>query len=230
MKLIELTGLPGTGKSYTAQKLTEAIPRTVYPQSDLTSLSRRKRVGIKLVMVALYVLRSPSISWALIQAFRFRLHPQPLFNFLFVFSVISRSRAGYSLLLDQGLVQAIWSCQFRGIRLDDVYLGKVLACVFRQSGIKHLVVIHVTADSKQHLYWLNRRRDGQSPVEGASQTSLASLAGSDERALSLLTDLRASHPEELPLTVLRYENRSGADISELVATIQHQVSRSADID
>jgi len=208
--LIEFAGLPGVGKSFLHHKLFIGLQssnaKVYFPRVYLVE-RRFQKILLKLSVVFIFILQNISASILLIRAFNARFHFKLLFNWFFVLASVQRMQKISYGLLDQGIIQAIWSCLYRGIDYKTELLSEAITQVLHKADIRKIIVVQVLADTEQNSNWLAVRKDGRSPLEDASPLRLGDLSESISAALSSFKEL---HLEEVcDVEIINYQNVPG---------------------
>jgi len=225
--LIEFVGLPGVGKSYLLDHLASELASTgykLYVPVALVSKQRTRRVLSKLSLVLRFSFCNPVIFIILVKAFGRRTHYRLFFNWLFVLASIQKMRGFSYGLLDQGIVQAIWSCQYRGVNIIAELISIAISRAIRKAGITQIIIVEVYADIKYHSKWLYARENGQSPLEDASPCRLKNLSESISTALETFKELKLE--KHFAIEIISYQNTPDESPNKLVEDILSRLKNS----
>tara|TARA_R110002110_G_scaffold2830_1_gene14165 strand:+ start:97183 stop:97893 length:711 start_codon:yes stop_codon:yes gene_type:complete len=225
--LIEFAGLPGVGKSfllhYLVTELQNSNKKLYLPKVYLVE-RRWRKVLIKFFVVFSFISQNLSTSLLLLRSFYVRFHFRLVFNWFFVLASVQRMRGFSYGLLDQGIVQAIWSCQYRGVNLKAKLISSAISRVIRKAGITQIIIVEVYADIKHHSNWLSAREEGQSPLEDASPFRLIDLSESISTALETFKELKLE--KHFSVEIISYQNTPDKSPNKLVEDILSRLNNS----
>ena len=187
--VIEAFGIPGSGKSYICGKLLSSNKsqsiKTFYHSIDNYSNSLFIRVIFKSFLIFSNHVLKNSIAQRAIQLVngfkemsvfnRLKL----IFNMLLITAVIIRNqRNKRNLILDQGILQAIWSCfyyagksSYSDEEIDEIAYKTNL--LIKELSISNLLLLHIKAE-KNDIYFRLRNREvsGTTPLNNLEHSSL----------------------------------------------------------
>lgn len=232
MVIIEFFGMPGSGKTYLAEKLSTVLRGRGLRISDRSlSLSRANsmtRVSVKLALVLWCIPGNIGAVRAIMSAVM-TYKPDGLlksvkliYNWLYLLALIqSESRQHDVIVLDQGLGQAVWSMLFHGIgrpdtRTEDIPLMTILD-ILRPASVD---IIHVHAGDDLIRRRVRERANGRSPLDREMQVSWRRAVSVSEESIALLEQLSEIVPY---LRILDIDNDNDRDdakaLDDLVAKI-----------
>lgn len=206
MVIVEFFGMPGSGKTYLAEKLSTVLKGKGLRISD-RSLSLAKtnfitRMSVKLALVlwcmpgnigAVRAIMSAVMAYkpaGLVKSVKLT------YNWLYLLALIqSESRQHDVIVLDQGLGQAIWSMLFHGHGRPDAKpegnLFTTILGILRPSSVG---IIHVHASHDLIRRRVCERANGRSPLDREMQASWRRAVSVSEESMVLLEQLSAILP------------------------------------
>jgi hypothetical protein len=174
--VIEFFGAPGVGKSYLAKGLSSYFKANSVKVSDQSlavgQMSRFHRLMYKNRIIIPFLVLKPKILWILL-GFTFQAGVRTpaafmrvLVNWLYIVALMHRELKHYSLvILDQGIVQALWSTVFRGRNVELNTTEALIRSLLKACSAKQLVVVHLSLDREKHQVRLASRLHGCSPLD-----------------------------------------------------------------
>ncbi|SIQ31847.1 hypothetical protein SAMN05920897_1075 [Alkalispirochaeta americana] len=231
----ELFGIPGSGKTFLANRLIKALDPQV--KFGATSMKvglepRVLRVFKKILLVLLGVVTRPAI---VIQLYHIlRLYPQTgpfsmakvAFNWLYIAGAIVRDdRSSSIVVLDQGLAQACWATAFSGKRWPNPRsTARVLRRLVRCLSLDHLFIVSVETTNRipPWAVCLYGKRGSTSPLDRKPIGNL-SLAIETTKHIRSVVDIAAN--QSAHISVLPIHNMgSGLTspcIKDLISSCSH---------
>ncbi|SEA11179.1 AAA domain-containing protein [Desulfuromusa kysingii] len=174
--VIEFFGAPGVGKSYLAKGLSSYFKANSVNVSDQSlavgQMSRLHRLVYKNRIIIPMLVLKPRILWILL-AFAFKAGVKTpaafmrvLVNWLYIVALMQRELKHYGVvILDQGIVQALWSTVFRGRNVELNATAALIRSLLKACSAKQLVVVHLSLDREKHRVRLASRLHGCSPLD-----------------------------------------------------------------
>lgn len=185
MSMIEAFGSPGVGKSYVVENLVRVLNRFgVVVHQEPYSLQKSNRVSRVVTKTILLVSQLPFLFRSLPKIFSLLRGShwvtsggmlKALCNWLVVLAVLKKSsRCAHSVLLSQGLTQAVWSLAYRASSNKPFPMRGWLDVSFESFQSSRLVVLLVKADKKVIAQRLKQRTAGQSILDYNHDSALLS--------------------------------------------------------
>jgi hypothetical protein len=222
--IIEFFGLPGAGKSVLAGELVEALRAggdPAYMASSVTGPDARTglrylRKGVEILGV---LFRRPRASLALLYSLNRSGQGSAVqtlkrwADFMVAQGLMSASRSPGSVILDQGILQAIWS-----IGLQGDLTGPLESLVAnRRSWRLPDVVVVVQAPVDEIIARLVSRPSRHSRLQDDVSGVAASMEGA-QRLMSLVLE-KAQSLGLAKESMITIENRSGSSASNLASSL-----------
>ncbi len=219
LNVVEFFGVPGVGKSYLAKN---AVPPSVdRPMDRFSEGIRIQRISRKVLLMLRHLPSAVAAGlWAtrltdLFPSMHWHRHIKVLFNWMFIDCVIREAaRCGNpTLVLDQGIVQALWSTQFGANDCPADELRALLQQYHETLPITKWKVVRVIADMETVRQRVDRR-EGCSPVD--LDLELINKAHSAELQISELLDGFAFTSTDAPqITIVTIVNNDESAVSRL---------------
>jgi hypothetical protein len=206
--------MPGCGKTFIANELVREMKKQGYDVDDLGPRLGRagsiRRIVCKLSLVIWYLFANRrSIRFVLtlsklgardglIRQFKL------MFNWLFVLSLICHGADNDScVILDQGVVQALWSTLFSGTAGNYANSAHAFQQFLKFLPIESLCVVHVQANEEKIKARLRSRTGGKSPLDRNLDGSWCRTSKALGNAVSILTNLAKTSSS---IRIVNFEN------------------------
>lgn len=177
MIVIECYGLPGTGKTFLSQCIQPHLERTGL-RCDVRGITlgkarAAKRIAAKIELICrcLWTNWAPTYAvFALVIACRpggLRAYIKLLFNWLHVCALIRTAPSHTnSVLLDQGIGQALWSTLYYSDgKPDEQSMAQAVVELMQRLSISSILLFHVNADKECIRRRIETRHGSKSPLD-----------------------------------------------------------------
>lgn len=212
INIVEFSGSPGTGKSYASSRFYEHIKEhlhdTNYHTIDIfvnkkwirliNKLYKILKLALLNMHIILRAIRIINIFKNLKLMDRLRL----IVNLLYICSVVHKNiKMNKLLILDQGIIQALWSCIFyNGEVFDRDKLKKYLDILFNNLGITSMIIYDVKSDKSQIVSRLRTRKlKGSSPLNSLNEAIIDKGIITQNTIFEILQDIRKTSNNKILL-------------------------------
>ena len=159
--VVEFFGAPAVGKTSLAKDLADHFRSQGITASDhfvlVGKMSRMRRIIYKIKSIFPILVTMPGLLVVVVE-FIFKSGAKKpatvirlLINWLFIIAQIHHEKQKYNtVILDQGIVQALWSTAFRGYSIKPDIVVKLTERILSECGIGNLIVVNLTVGHKIH--------------------------------------------------------------------------------
>ncbi len=212
INIIEFSGSPGAGKSYVSSRFYEDIKEHSYDSNyhtiDIFVNKKWTRLFYKLYKILKLALLKMNIILGGIRIVRIFRNLKVvdrlrlIINLLYICSVVHKNiKMNKLLILDQGIIQALWSCIFyNGETFDRYKLKKYLEMLFNNLGITSMIIYDVKSDKSKIVSRLRTRKlKGSSPLNSLDEAVIEKGIITQETIIEILQDIRKTSNNKILL-------------------------------